>query len=342
MTTEQQQQFDFQRSDQLGLIDEAHIDSQTVGKDRVRGTHIRHVLRVIDSHGRGREAYPSIETIARETSLSARTVKRAIAALVSLSLIIVTKRRPPAGPVPVNHYRIVWSELSLLVQRKRAMSEAEREAAWGQSGPMHGASESEHGASLSKHGASLSRAWGQTGPQTAKEAPGNSSPPDAPPIAQEEEKEVVSIPFQSTGPAPGALVLIRTETPRRSLVDQYQDEGVFTARQLVERALAQVGEQYLHDLLDYWRANRTSWRGTGALAERLRRSTPTLPIADGWPPRTPPAVPPPPRQSPEERKAARNQYEQDKAIARAIAAEDVPLAEQLKRLREAALEQRNG
>ncbi len=156
-----QQTFDFGRGDQLGLLDSACIEGQTVGTARVSAAAMRHVLRVIDSHGRGREAWPSLNTIARETSLGVRTVKRAIAALAGMSLLVITKRRPAGGLVPVNHYRIVWTELALLVQ---TAAPRERVA-------NHGATRHEHGATITEHGATMARPWGHHGTQSVKEPP---------------------------------------------------------------------------------------------------------------------------------------------------------------------------
>ena len=109
-----QQQLDFDRGSQLALLRDAVLPSRTAKDGRgVSAAAQRAVLRVIDDHGRGHEAWLGFETIALESSHGVRTVKRAVEVLAAASLLIVQPRRCPAGVV-CNHYRIVWSELALL------------------------------------------------------------------------------------------------------------------------------------------------------------------------------------------------------------------------------------
>lgn len=114
MTT--QQQIDFDRGDQLGLLDAAEIPSISVRdgrtKVRVSGATSRSVLRAIDSFGRGGTAWPSIETLGRTVGRNERTVRRAVTALVEMQLVIV---EPAIGRA--NRYRINWGELSLRARR---------------------------------------------------------------------------------------------------------------------------------------------------------------------------------------------------------------------------------
>jgi len=100
-----QTEFDWTRADQLGMVERWEAP-RVPG---VSGAAMKSVLRAIDSYGRGREAWPSEATLARDCGLGVRTVKRAIKALGLLSLLIVERR----GPHTVNHYRIVWTELAL-------------------------------------------------------------------------------------------------------------------------------------------------------------------------------------------------------------------------------------
>ena len=110
----QQQQLDFDRGSQLALLRDAQLPARTAKDGRgVSAAVQKAVLRVIDDHGRGSEAWIGYETIAAESSHGVRTVKRAVEALIAASLLIAQPRRCPAGVV-VNHYRIVWSELALL------------------------------------------------------------------------------------------------------------------------------------------------------------------------------------------------------------------------------------
>jgi len=84
----------------------------------VKGPVLKAVLKSLDDFGRGHEAFPSVETIAQDVNYSERHVKRAIEGLEGLSLITKNRksRRMPDGQFAnLNHYRIVWTELALLV-----------------------------------------------------------------------------------------------------------------------------------------------------------------------------------------------------------------------------------
>lgn len=111
-----QQEFDFARAEQLGLLERAVLPRCPA----VSANACKSTLKAIDSYGRGREAWPSVDTLAVNTGLSVRTVKRAIRALVGLSLLVVVRK----GRLTLNHYRIVWSELALLdAQRSATVSQ---------------------------------------------------------------------------------------------------------------------------------------------------------------------------------------------------------------------------
>ncbi len=99
-----QLELDFNRAEQLGLIDRVQIPKQ-VG---VSPAACKAVLRVIDSYGRGRECWPSERSIAAAACLSLRTTKRAIRALESLSILCI-ERRGVLTLEPLSN--IVWSEL---------------------------------------------------------------------------------------------------------------------------------------------------------------------------------------------------------------------------------------
>lgn len=109
-----QQTFDWTRADQLGLLDRWECP-------RIKGVSgivLKSVLKAIDTHGRGREAWPSEATLAVVAGSSVRTVKRAVKALEQLSLIVIERR----GPQTVNHYRIVWTELACLAPENRRVN----------------------------------------------------------------------------------------------------------------------------------------------------------------------------------------------------------------------------
>lgn len=115
-----QSQFDFDRADQLGMIERWQPPVDRL--QRVSVAAVKHVLRAIDSHGRGKSAWPSEATLARETGYSLATVKRAVKALESLSLIIKERK----GSLTLNHYTIVWSELALRAMPERSVTMPER------------------------------------------------------------------------------------------------------------------------------------------------------------------------------------------------------------------------
>jgi DNA-binding transcriptional regulator YhcF (GntR family) len=104
--------FDWTRAEQLGLLERAVLPR----RPGVSAGAMKSVLKAIDGFGRGREAWPSYETLAVSAGLSVRTAKRAVRELVELSLLCVERR----GALTVNHYRIVWSELAVLCQQRSA------------------------------------------------------------------------------------------------------------------------------------------------------------------------------------------------------------------------------
>ena len=117
---ETQQQINFSRCEQLGLIENLRLPKLPKcfkKKYAASGQVCKHVLRDLDSFGRGGEAFPSIETMAERLDLSTRTVKRAIARLELLGLICKRKRKTRWGNVG-NIYTIVWSELAVLQLRR--------------------------------------------------------------------------------------------------------------------------------------------------------------------------------------------------------------------------------
>jgi AraC-like DNA-binding protein len=106
-----QQQFDWTRAEQLGLLERAVLPR----RPGVSSAALKSVLKAIDGFGRGREAWPSEATLAQCCGFSERTVRRALAALVELSLLIVQRH----GGLTLNHYRVVWTELALLAGGNR-------------------------------------------------------------------------------------------------------------------------------------------------------------------------------------------------------------------------------
>jgi AraC-like DNA-binding protein len=122
-----QQTFDWTRAEQLGTLDRSVLPCVNIREGKrsvgVTSAAMKSVLRAIDSFGRGRECWPSEHTLAEQSGLSVRTVKRAVRALVELSVLCCERR----GQLTLNHYRIVWNELALLTS-EHAKQLAERSA----------------------------------------------------------------------------------------------------------------------------------------------------------------------------------------------------------------------
>ena len=86
--------------------------------DPVSMTSTKMVLMIINSHAGGREAWVSFKTLSEKSGRGLRTVKRAVEALVGAGVLLAEYRRSQSGR-PCNHYRIIWSELAVLVPKGR-------------------------------------------------------------------------------------------------------------------------------------------------------------------------------------------------------------------------------
>lgn len=211
MTMERQQQFAWERGSQLACLREAVVPwGTTHDGSRCSPAALKSVLRVIDDHGGGREAWLGYETIAREAGISTRTAKRCVEVLVASSLLIVATRRSAAGVV-CNHYRIVWNELDLLrpsrIQRvapltapvpspaakpelSRDTSFASVEACTVPSGnenrpPGRSATHSERSAMVTERSAMVTPAECHHGTQSAPRSAFEAPPPPTPAFASE-------------------------------------------------------------------------------------------------------------------------------------------------------------
>ena len=116
-----QQTFDFNRAERRGLIDDAEIGTGiAVDGSPVSGKTIKALLRVLeDLLGTNEWAWPSQTTLAKRLECSERTIRRATEAAEAMSLVI-TQRRTNAYGTNTLHYKLVWSELSLLNPAIRA------------------------------------------------------------------------------------------------------------------------------------------------------------------------------------------------------------------------------
>jgi len=124
MEAQKQIEIDWTRASQLAALRDAALEPRLSADGKtVSAATQKLVLRTIDDHGRGREAWMSYETLAEECCLSTRTCKRAVEVLIEASLICVELRRCGAGFV-CNHYRIVWTELALCARDARPTPES--------------------------------------------------------------------------------------------------------------------------------------------------------------------------------------------------------------------------
>jgi len=144
-----QQTFDWTRAEQLALVERWECPRLR----GVSGIAVKAVLRAIDGFGRGREAWPSEATLAQVAGMSVRTVKRAIKALESLSLVTIERK----GPQTVNHYRIVWTELACRAPENRRVNCPVE-------GSERSATPAERSATVSERSATLSRTKCHAGP----------------------------------------------------------------------------------------------------------------------------------------------------------------------------------
>ena len=121
-----QLEINFGYFDRRGLITDAVL-GRAVASDGsgVSESAMKAVLHAInDKYGNNAEAWPSQSTIGRDAGIGRRTVCRAIEALEARSILICELRKSARGTT-CNHYRIVWSELSLLVSKRRSKQVAQ-------------------------------------------------------------------------------------------------------------------------------------------------------------------------------------------------------------------------
>lgn len=133
-----QKTLDYSRGRQLRFIRECRLNDLAVkeGRAKPRWVNVSHgvakaVLKALDDHGGGRECWVSCETIAAETGFSLRQVKRAIDALLEVSLIVLVRKgvaSADASRRSCNHYSIAWTELAVLCQREQSAIEAYQSA----------------------------------------------------------------------------------------------------------------------------------------------------------------------------------------------------------------------
>lgn len=262
--TEAQQRFDFDRAEQLGLLEQAVLPK----RPGVSQAACKAVLKAIDNYGRGREAWPSCDTLAVNTGLSVRTVKRALRVLTELSLIVVDRR----GVLTLNHYRIVWSELAILAKPKRersamvALPGNERSATVALRNPERSAMVAPRSATVSPRSAMVAL---EPLEETTEETPpptnhhfGPSSCPSGPlEPSQNQNQEEEALEF---------------------LISKADSLGLYSASVVVE-AVERTSPEHVAEILQHY--DRCGDRyGPGALCTRLRRASLARPPEAGWPP----------------------------------------------------------
>jgi hypothetical protein len=247
-----QQKLDFDRAAQLALLRDVRLPpSVGSGKGRVSAASLKAVLRAIDDFGRGREAYPSVQTIALVAGLGARTVKRAIHALQhDLGLLIVERRKATYDAV-VNHYRIVWSELAVRCLRDEPGAAAAPGSA-------------DQGAAVSDQGAAVSNQGAAAAPK-ALISDLKRSPPPTPET-------------ESTSSAWGVVEKLLAHV---GLVEH-------AAATAAARARGLSPEQVI-EIVNHWQTFPPGrWSDAlGVLYHRLVRASPAWNATEGWPPPRP-------------------------------------------------------
>jgi AraC-like DNA-binding protein len=125
-----QQEFEWTRASQLAALRDVQCVDVSVDcgcrRIKVKAVNLKAVLRQIDDYARDAgECYASQQTLADKTGLSPKTTQRVLKALTELSLVTCELKRNPHGVV-TNHYRIVWSELQLLIAKAAGADSAPR------------------------------------------------------------------------------------------------------------------------------------------------------------------------------------------------------------------------
>lgn len=249
---EAQQRFDFDRAEQLGLLEQAVLPK----RPGVSQAACKAVLKAIDNYGRGREAWPSCDTLAVNTGLSVRTVKRALRVLTELSLIVVDRR----GVLTLNHYRIVWSELAILTKPKH-----ERSA-------MVALRDPERSAMVSPRSATVSPRSAMVALEPLEETTEETPPPTNHYFG----------PSCPSGPLKPSQNQNQEEEALEFLISKADSLGLYSASVVVE-AVERTSLEHVAEILQHY--DRCGDRyGPGALCTRLRRASLARPPEAGWPP----------------------------------------------------------
>ncbi len=328
--------FDWDRAQRDRWIDEADLlpDSMSARGSTVRRTHMFNLLRVLNGFvsAASPECYASQKFLAikmglrrptdpEESDRGVKTVQRTIDALSDLSLIIISRRVPAGGTKPVNHYRIVWSELLMLCSKRRAAilpREGERQQDYLSEQQDFSAEQEDYSCDQQDF---FYEQQDLKSPNLITSRSINPSPTSNLDVPKKEEEELNN----------SLARLGSTDSILDRLVEEYSRESVYGAAELLGRAMHRVGAEYLERLLAYYRDRSGAW-GPGALRNRVKHSQPGLAIDAGWPsprPATSPVESPPAVARPKAFSGDPD-FLQRKAAARQAAINGPGLAEELR------------
>lgn len=327
--------FDWDRAERDRWIDEADLlpDSMTARGSTVKRHWMVNLLRVLNGFvsASSPECWASQKTLAVKLGLRSpaedpnsdrgvKTVQRTLDALEELSLVIVRRRVPPGGMKPVNHYRLVWSELMLLSSARRQLlfpstHQKQQDFSHDQQDypeeqqDFFGDQQDLKSSNLLTSSKSLKPS---TPPTPQKGVP--LGRPESPLGTQQQKQDLKTDP----------------ELANRLIAECIRLE-VHDAPALLSRAAKRVGWQYLAQLLEHFRAHPGAW-GVGALRIRIDASWPGVAIDEGW--QKPREIPKPTQKSRQcSIVLSPESYPARKAEATAIAEAEPSLADQVRKLR---------
>jgi AraC-like DNA-binding protein len=295
MESRKQKEIDFSRAEQLAILTAAVLKPavviETSAQKKVSAQVQKSVLRWIDDFGRGREAWPSLDTLARTANMGRRHLIRALKALTGSGLLIVERGDGTNGRRrDCNYYRIVWSELALLTGRYGCkqpapadthMKPASAGSDEGDSFDLTGGAPASSmrrrrppsERSVVPHASQADDSFGSA-PGTVGSAPGTvGSAPGAAGSAPGTPEAFRSV--QETKPPPTSSSALRA-LPREAFWDEVEEglfsAGILQAAEVVRDARdRRIAPQSILALIRIYTAQPDRWRGPGALYYRATR-----------------------------------------------------------------------
>lgn len=263
----EQARFNFTRGDQLGLLKDLCIPDAP----GIKGATAKSVLRAIDDLGV--RCYAAAVTLARHTGLGLRTVRRALARVEELGLVVPDdrKQKNPNGSVTLTR-RIDWTEIENIVRRQKLSTssqptpaaEVRSQASTSSRADHHIATSAaingatmalcpiEHGATVSEHGAMVSEHGAMVTEHGATVAPNPQYP-------------------QRTATTRNVHAREAAADSWNLVIDRLRSVGL----ERVQSAIAIAIERNLSPeetlaIIDQFSANRSRFHSVGALLDRLR------------------------------------------------------------------------